>query len=431
MITDTQAESKRLRERVLSGSFVLLAGFGLVTAINFVYNIAVARLLGPIGFGHATAVYTLLILISAVTLSFQILSAKLVAQQESLQAKSAAYRGLHRRAWVCGLLVGSLLFLFRDTISLYLHLPSSLLVVLLAIGTVFYVPLGTRRGYIQGACSFRHLAFSLILEGCVRLGGSLLFIALGYGVSGVIAASASAVAMAYLFAFPRPSAAVAAELRIPVAFREALQAIIFFVGQVIINNCDIVVVKHFFPSQAAGIYAAVALVGRVIFALSWAVVNTMFPIMAATRSKERRHHGVLATSLLLVFAIGSALTIALRIAPGEIWTTLFGAQFRTANGHSLPYLLALYAAATSIYSLSVVFTAYEMSYKIANTGLVQLAFGGVLIAGIYEFHSSLEQVIWVQIAIMSILLFVVAVLFLHKIWNGSEDAQIVFGYGGS
>ena len=132
-----------------------------------------------------------------------------------------------------------------------------------------------------------------------------------------------------------------------------------------------------------------------------------------------------------MFAIGSALTIALRIAPGEIWTTLFGAQFRTANGHSLPYLLALYAAATSIYSLSVVFTAYEMSYKIANTGLVQLAFGGVLIAGIYEFHSSLEQVIWVQIAIMSILLFVVAVLFLHKIWNGSEDAQIVFGYGGS
>ena len=54
----------------------------------------------------------------------------------------------------------------------------------------------------------------------------------------------------------------------------------FFSGQVLINNCDIVVVKHFFPSESAGIYAAVAMVGRVVFAFSWAVVSSMFPIAA-------------------------------------------------------------------------------------------------------------------------------------------------------
>jgi len=72
-------ESKTLQARVISGSFILLTGSGLVTAINFAYNIAVARFLGPTAFGHATAVYTLLILISAVTLSFQIVSAKVIA----------------------------------------------------------------------------------------------------------------------------------------------------------------------------------------------------------------------------------------------------------------------------------------------------------------------------------------------------------------
>ena len=56
-------------------------------------------------------------------------------------------------------------------------------------------------------------------------------------------------------------AAVPSELHIPDAFREALQAIVFFAGQVLINNCDIVLVKHFFPSTEAGLYAAVALVG--------------------------------------------------------------------------------------------------------------------------------------------------------------------------
>src|SRR4051812_43022556 len=116
-------ETKTLRAKVLSGSFMLLAGSASVTVINFLYNIAVARFLGPSGFGHVSAVCTLLILISAITLSFQIVSAKIVAQQETLQAKRTAYRGFHRRAWACGILAGLLLLVFRHFIATYLNLP--------------------------------------------------------------------------------------------------------------------------------------------------------------------------------------------------------------------------------------------------------------------------------------------------------------------
>ena len=412
-----------LRARFLSGSFVLLAGSGFVTGINFAYNIAVARFLGPTAFGHATAVYTLLVLISAVTLSFQIVSAKMVAQQASLQARSNAYRAFHRSAWTCGVVVALLLLLFRNLISRYLNLPDPILVVLLGIGAAFYVPLGTRRGYLQGACGFGRLASNLVLEGFVRLCGSIIAIMLGYGVTGVIGANAAAVAMAYLCAIPKLPAADPYELRIPDAFREALQAIVFFVGQVVINNCDIVVVKHFFPPTPAGLYAAVALVGRVIFAFSWAVINTMFPIVAGTRNQERRNQGVLGTSLLLVLVIISVLTLGLRLAPAEVWTLLFGPQFSVAGRYGLPYLLTLYAITTGVYSLSVVIIAYEMSYKIANTGWVQLAFSGAMIAGIYRFHSSLQQVIWVQLVMMVVLLVVVAVPFLINVLIGSEATQ--------
>ena len=191
-------DSKSLRAKVLSGSFMLLAGSGSVTVINFLYNIAVARSLGPSGFGHVSAVCTLLILISAVTLSFQIVSAKIVAQQESLPAKRTAYRGLHWRAWVGGILAGVFLLVFRNLIAGYLNLPGPVPVTLMAIGAAFYVPLGSRRGYLQGSCSFRHLALNVVAEGIVRLGGSLLAIKLGYGVTGVIGANVAAVVMAYL-----------------------------------------------------------------------------------------------------------------------------------------------------------------------------------------------------------------------------------------
>jgi O-antigen/teichoic acid export membrane protein len=401
-------ESKSLHARILSGSVVLLLGSGLTAAINFAYNVAVARILGPAAFGHATAVYTLLTLISAVTLSFQIVPAKVVAQQSSLETKGAAYRDFHRGAWGCGVIIALLLVLFQSSISAFLNLPSPVMVDLIAIGAAFYVPLGSRRGYIQGAYGFRSLSTSLVLEGLVRLCGSLLLVMLGFGVNGVIAANAAAIAVAYFAAAPKLPPPVPNQLRLSHALRESMQAIVFFAGQVLINNCDIVLVKHFFTPAMAGLYAAVAMVGRVIFAFSQAVVNSMFPLVAGTGDEERKDLKVIATSLLLVLGIGCSVALALRLAPASMWTAFFGPGFKVAGKYGLPYLLSLYAVTTVIYCLSVVMITYEMSYKIANTSWIQLAFSGLLIAGLCEFHSSLREVIMVQLILMVALLIFVA-----------------------
>jgi O-antigen/teichoic acid export membrane protein len=423
VLTTTSQKPKPLPVRIVSGSVVLLSGSGLATAINLAYNIAVARFLGPKGFGHATAVYTLLTLMSAVTLSFQIISAKVVAQQKSPEDKRAGYQAFHRGAWICGILVALVLLLCRKDIADFLNLPSPVLVVLLSIGAAFYVPLGSRRGCLQGAYGFRRLATNLVLEGGVRLAGSLLLILLGLGVPGVIAANSAAVAIAYLMIVPDWAARVPNPVRLSYAWRETSQAIVFFSGQVLINNCDIVLVKHFFLPEAAGLYAAVAMVGRVVFAFSSAVVNSMFPLVAGTSYEDRKDLKVIATSLLLVLAIGSAIAIALRFAPAAIWTLFFGARFQIAGDYGLPYLLALYAITTVVYSLSAVIISYEMSYKIANTSWVQLAFSGITIAGISHYHSSLRQVILVQLVLMSALLVLVAVPFLVDFLTDREPVE--------
>ena len=401
-------ESKSLHARILSGSVVLLLGSGLTAAINFAYNVAVARILGPAAFGHATAVYTLLTLISAVTLSFQIVPAKVVAQQSTLETKGAAYRDFHRGAWGCGVIIALLLVLFQSSISAFLKLPSPVMVDLIAIGAAFYVPLGSRRGYIQGAYGFRSLSTSLVLEGLVRLCGSLLLVMLGFGVNGVIAANAAAIAVAYFAAAPKLPPPVPNQIRLSHALRESMQAIVFFAGQVLINNCDIVLVKHFFTPAMAGLYAAIAMVGRVIFAFSQAVVNSMFPLVAGTGDEERKDLKVIATSLLLVLGIGCSVALVLRLAPASMWTAFFGPGFKVAGKYGLPYLLSLYAVTTVIYCLSVVMITYEMSYKIANTSWIQLAFSGLLVAGLCEFHSSLREVIMVQLILMVALLILVA-----------------------
>jgi O-antigen/teichoic acid export membrane protein len=116
------------------------------------------------------------------------------------------------------------------------------------------------------------------------------------GVNGAVIAIAVSVMVAY-FLPPVP-----AELRItpgratPASFGEGMQAIIFFVGQVLINNIDILMVKHFFPPAEAGVYAAVALVGRVLYFAAWSIVSAMFPISAGAKQEDKAKSVILIPS---------------------------------------------------------------------------------------------------------------------------------------
>src|SRR5436309_16060266 len=98
----TSSPALKLRKKLLGGSLTLLAGSGLVGVTNLIYNVATARLLGPTGFAHATAVYTMLMLMSAITLSFQVVCAKYVARKTSLEERVAVFASLHQRAWIAG-----------------------------------------------------------------------------------------------------------------------------------------------------------------------------------------------------------------------------------------------------------------------------------------------------------------------------------------
>lgn len=418
-----KAQAKKLRHKLLGGSLTLLAGSGLVGVTNLVYNVVTARLLGPTGFAHATAVYTLLMLASAITLSFQVVCAKYVASHETADEKAELFNALHLRGWIAGIAIGFLLFLFNRALMRFLNLPDPVLISLLALGTAFYIPLGVRRGYIQGVHAFSSLALNFMLEGVTRLGGAWILIRMGLGVKGAVLASVIAVIASYFLARPTPRWTFKDSTSIPIAFGEGLQAIVFFSGQVVINNFDIVLVKHFFSSDEAGIYAAVSLVGRLVNMCAWSVVNTMFPVSAAARSSDREARPVLFMSLGLVFLILSVLILGLWAIPSFLWRTLFGAHFELGNYGGLAALLILYAITTGIYSLSSVMITYEMSRKIANTSWAQLAFSGALVLGICVFHQSLRQVIFVQLLLMVILMATVALPLLRREIAPPEQAR--------
>src|SRR4051794_18815417 len=158
-----------LRRHVLNGSAIMLVSSAFVGGMNLIYNFLVAHWLGADQFGHASVVYTLLMLLSSITLTFQLVCSKFVARSQSAAEKIAIYHLLHRWAWAAGVFVGSLLALCSGVITGYLNLPSKTLILLLALAAMFYVPLGVRRGFMQGTYDFRPLALNFSLEVIIKL----------------------------------------------------------------------------------------------------------------------------------------------------------------------------------------------------------------------------------------------------------------------
>jgi len=396
---------------VLSGSIVMLLGSVLVAALNFGFNVSMARLLGPALFAQVAAMVTLLMLLSSVSLSFQMVCAKFVARNVTLDGRLAVFRDLRRSAWIVGVAIGLVFALARQPVADYLRMSDPRLLIVFAIGMAFYTPLGVKRGNLQGLCEFGALSRNYIFEAACKLAMAVLLVALGYEVIGVVGAISASIIAAMLLPGVKAESALSYESGevIPASFREAMQAIVFFIGQVIINNIDIILVKHFFTAELAGLYAAVALVGRVLYFAAWSIVSAMFPISAAAGKDENTKH-VLLLPLLIVLAMSVAFIAVLGLFPGFIIHLVLGESFRSAEP-----LLSLYAAATGLYALAVVLMTYEMSRKIANTGWLQLLFSGALAFLISMFHSTLRQVIVVQVALMALMLLLVSLPFLRSI----------------
>jgi len=394
---------------MLNGSAIMLVAMMLVNIFNFAYNVVMARMLGPAAFGHINAAVTMLLLASCISLAFQLVCAKFVARNHADSSKAAVVHSLLGKAWIASLALGAVLFLAHKPVATYLNVSSPWIVGLLAIGIAAYAPLGVKRGAMQGVCAFPRLGTNFVLEAGIRFFVGAGLVVAGYGVLGAVGAISAAVIAACFV--PR----IPAQLRVkagtaePPSYAEAVQAIVFFIGQVIINNIDILLVKHFFPSDPAGVYAAISQIGRLLYFASWfGVVNAMFPVAAAAGPENKKAHGI-GLPLLLVLGLSLIFIAAAALFPHLIMGVIFGSRFI-----EIGWLLALYAVATGLYSLSVVFIAYEMSRRIANTGWLQLIFSGALVLGIGIFHGSLHQVIMVRIVLMAAMLALVVLPFLHR-----------------
>ncbi|CAM1368200.1 oligosaccharide flippase family protein [Tenacibaculum xiamenense] len=378
----------------------------IVNAGNYLYNLILGRWLGPVLFADVAVLITLLLVLSFLAMTIQLLCAKFVIEippERTDNFKKVIYKYTLFFSGIIGLLC----MLFAKQLIDIFHLDNSLIFFLFGIGVPIYFVMSVSRGLHQGKQEFISLSQSYLLEMFGRL--SLTFILIGFNiVNPTIAVTIGILFSFVLGLFPNQftfsslkEESVLAETETKAIYKFLLITALYEGTQIVINNSDILIVKHYFESNRAGLYASLALIGRVVYFVIWMLVMVLLPKVILAKKEGRDPQKVLINYLKFILLLTVTLVIGCYLFPEVIIAILFGKQYL-----SMGPLLYKYALATSLFALANVFVYYFLSLSKYVPVIIAMIFGLSQVAGLILFHNTLEQVVHVQIVLMAILLLI-------------------------
>jgi O-antigen/teichoic acid export membrane protein len=399
---------------LLTGGALLFVSMTIVNGGNYLFNLILGRWLGPVAFADLSLIVTIMLMITFVTVTFQLTAARFAAihtADNDTVALANARRWQARAARGLGLLLLLILGGGASFWQDFFHTASPWPFVILGVGLPMYFVQGVDRGVLQGQTRFGHLAISYQAEMWVRLITAVLFVAIGWSVNGAVGGLTLSFIATWLVArtvgkgLPQATPLSRAEQKAIIAF--AGPVIVAHISQILINNSDILVVKRFFLAEEAGLYAALALIGRIVFFATWSVVTVLFPIVAQKHKKGEKHRHLLYISLGLVGLVSGIILATTLIIPQFIVNVLFGEAYL-----SVAPMLWRYALATAVYALANVIITYRLSTDNGFGSVIAVLGGVAQVVLLWLFHASLLQVVMVQIGLMSTMLLVLLV------WDG-------------
>lgn len=386
----------------------------LVNGGNYLYNLLLGRILGPEAFAEAALLVTLLLVVSFLGMTFQLASAKFVVLLEGGQWR-AFLAIVNRWALLLGLLGSVGFVLFADELQQWLSTSSPSVYWLFGAGIPLYFLMSIRRGIFQGSGALGNLSLSYQTEMWSRLIltiALLLFLPVSPGM-----AVAIGIVVSFIFgfypagkdSFVLHSHSTLSSSNIKKVAGFMLLTAGYEMTQIIINNFDLILVKHFFDAQSAGLYASITLIGRVVYFATWMFAMLMLPSVVQRKKEGNPTAPVFFKYLIRVGVLTAAIVAVCLAFPEQIVLVMFGKSYLASST-----LLWQYALATALFAISNIFAYYFLSIDRYWPVLISGCIGLMQCAVIFKVHHSLEIVVQIQICMMTCLLLMQLVYFVKQ-----------------
>jgi len=396
--------SALLRSRKLTPEQLFMLSVLIVNGGNYLYNLILGRVLGPAQFADAAVLITFLLVLSFIAMTFQLVTAKFSVLFEEDTFKSFIAK-VYKQALVVGFFLGLLIVSFASQLQAMFNTSSSTMFIIFGCGVPLYFLMSVNRGTYQGKKAYKSLSITyqgeMLSRLLITIGIILLFniksswvIALGILISFVFG----------LFPFKVKQLNFKTILPLEATYSKQIKRFFLLTAfyeltQIIINNSDILLVKHYFESYEAGLYASLALIGRIVYFIAWMFVMLLLPAVVELQKEGKETATVLFKYVGYIATIVLVIVLVCLACPELIIKLLFGEAYI-----SMAPLLWKYAIATSMFAISNIFAYYYLSLNKYIPVIISGVFGMLQMVLVVFFHDSLAQVVHMQIVAMALLL---------------------------
>ncbi len=406
----------RLGARMGRATTVMIGLTLLASVTNYASNIIFSRLLSPASYGDLTALIAFSVIAAVPTGAAQTVVAEriavLLAEGEHDRVRylirhAVAHIGMI--ALILGLLYALCIPLLKQALGLQAIGPAIALAPLLVVS--FLIPVAF--GVLQGMERFVALGAVMLVVALSRIVIGVPWTLAGGGAGGPLFGQALGCllvlgATAYLsrrYLLRGGTGAARAGLRRR-PDRRTLAAGGVFIGFALISNLDVLLAKLMLSAHAAGEYAALVTVEKIVIFLPGAVAVVMVPSAAKAMHLGGSAARILRVAAALVAATTLLVAVPASLAPHMLLRLMFGVKYVSAAAGVLPIVCA--GTCLALLYLLVVYTV-----AIEDRRLVWLLGGGVVlqVSAIAALHSSPAQVATVQACVIALLLIVNEFLF--------------------
>jgi O-antigen/teichoic acid export membrane protein len=172
---------------------------------------------------------------------------------------------------------------------------------------------------------------------------------------------------------------------------------------------DIVLARHFLTPLEAGGYAALSVLGKIIFFAASPIMMVMFPVVSARQANGENYRKVVVLSLLLVLSVSLGVSSLYFLLPQLMVGLLYGQDYLSFSSS-----LGSFAIFISLYSLCSLLLNFFLSVSKVKIVALPVILAGLQVILINFYHEGISQILAMNI-LVTIILLLGLLLYLLKI----------------
>lgn len=403
---------KIIREAIsnplFSGSVIMIIGSNSVNFLNLLYHFVVGRMLGPFSYGELAALISIIGLLGIIPASLSIVIIKYVSSAKDDKEITNLISWLKSKIVKGSIVFFIIILVSSPIIASFLHINKIIYLILIAVSFLFGLQSLFYRSILQGLLKFKEMVLSILVENSAKLATSIFLIFLGFRVGGAVTAFVISAFLGWLITYFYLRFHTIENPKTPIYLKSmvlfTIPVLIQSISTTSLFSSDLILVKHFFSSHDAGIYASLSTLGKIIFFGTGPISAVMFPLVAQRKTRGGNYKKIFVYSFFATAVLAATILAIYWFIPELAIKLLYGSAYLEASN-----LLILFGIFITLFTLSSLIINFGLSLGRTRVVFFPLVTAILQILAIWFYHQSLYQVIMISIVLSSLLLIVLLI----------------------